>query len=138
VVGTNWIGPKAHMTCYRVRRGELVNVVGQVDRDDWHVESWTTEGTHAECLAYFPGWHKEVQTMLKNTTTLCKWGLFLRDPLEHCTKDRVMLLGDSAHAMLPYLGQGANSSLEDGMVLARCLRSVAGAKLAHVPPGCEY
>lgn len=124
MVGTNWIGPKAHVTCYPVRRGELFNVVGQVDRDDWQVESWNHEGTHEECLADFPGWHPEVQCMLENTTTLYKWGLFLREPLERWTTERVTLLGDSAHAMLPYLGQGANSAFEDGLVFARCLEAL--------------
>ncbi len=121
MVGINWIGPKAHVTCYPVRRGELFNVVGQVDRDDWQTESWIEEGTHAECLADFPGWHPDVLRMLENTATLYRWGLFLRDPLEHWSKGRVTLLGDACHAMLPYLGQGANSALEDGFVLARCI-----------------
>jgi salicylate hydroxylase len=121
MVGTNWIGPKAHVTCYPLRRGELFNVVGQVDRDDWQIESWITEGTHAECLADFPGWHPEVQCMLENTVALYKWGLFLRDPLAHWSKGRVTLLGDACHAMLPYLGQGANAALEDGFVLGRCV-----------------
>ena len=123
MVGTNWIGPKAHVTCYLVRRGELFNVVGQVDRDDWQTESWIEEGSHAECLADFPGWHPEVQRMLENTTTLYRWGLFLRDPLEHWSRGRVTLLGDACHAMLPYLGQGANSAMEDGFVLARCIEA---------------
>lgn len=126
MVGTNWIGPKAHVTCYPVRRGELFNVVGQVDRTDWQTESWIEEGTHAECLADFPGWHPEVQRMLENTTTLYRWGLFLRDPLEHWSRGRVTLLGDACHAMLPYLGQGANSAMEDGFVLARCIAAWPG------------
>ena len=37
------------------------------------------------------------------------------------TKGRVTLLGDACHPMLPFLAQGANSALEDGLVLARCL-----------------
>ena len=123
MVATNWIGPEAHVTCYPVRRGELFNVVGQVDRDDWQEESWTTQGSHEECLADFPGWHPEVQCMFRDITTPYKWGLFLREPLNSWTQGRVTLLGDAAHAMLPYLGQGANSSLEDGLVLARCLEA---------------
>ena len=37
------------------------------------------------------------------------------------TVGRVSLLGDAAHPMLPFLGQGAGMTIEDGVVLARCL-----------------
>lgn len=35
--------------------------------------------------------------------------------------DRVVLLGDAAHAIVPFYGEGANAAFEDGVVLARCL-----------------
>ena len=37
------------------------------------------------------------------------------------TKGRVTLLGDAAHPMLPFLGQGAGMAIEDALVLARAL-----------------
>jgi salicylate hydroxylase len=126
LVGTNWVGPKAHVTCYPVHRGEFFNFVGQVDRTDWQVESWITEGSKEECLGDFPGWHPHVHSMIEHSPKLFKWGLFLREPLPRWTEGRVTLLGDACHAMLPYLGQGANMALEDGYVLARCLQT--GAK----------
>ena len=121
LVGTNWVGPKAHVTCYPVHAGKLFNFVGQVDRTDWQIESWTAEGSKAECFADFPGWHAQVLSMIEHSGTLFKWGLFLREPLARWTEGRVTLLGDACHSMLPYLGQGANSAMEDGFVLARCL-----------------
>ena len=36
--------------------------------------------------------------------------------------NRVVLLGDSCHATLPYVGQGANQAIEDAVCLAECLR----------------
>ena len=122
LVGTNWVGPKAHVTCYPVHAGKLFNFVGQVDRTDWQVESWTAQGSKEECFADFPGWHPHVLSMIEHSGTLFKWGLFLREPLSRWTDGRVTLLGDACHAMLPYLGQGANSAMEDGYVLARCLQ----------------
>ena len=47
-----------------------------------------------------------------------KWALYDRDPLERWSVGRATLLGDSAHAMLPYLGTGAGMAIEDGCVLA--------------------
>jgi kynurenine 3-monooxygenase len=36
--------------------------------------------------------------------------------------DRVVLLGDAAHAVVPFYGQGANAAFEDCLVLDDCLR----------------
>ena len=41
------------------------------------------------------------------------------DPLPSFHVGRVALSGDAAHAMIPVVGQGANQSFEDAMVLAR-------------------
>lgn len=41
-------------------------------------------------------------------------------------KDRVALLGDAAHAIVPFYGQGANAAFEDCIVLDECLRELAG------------
>jgi 2-polyprenyl-6-methoxyphenol hydroxylase-like FAD-dependent oxidoreductase len=44
-----------------------------------------------------------------------------RDPVESWGRGRVTLLGDAAHAMTPFMGQGAGQALEDAAVLLRCL-----------------
>lgn len=120
-VGTNWVGPGRHVVHYFLRRGELLNFVGIVERDDWHVESWSARGTHEECLADFEGWHETIQIMIRNIETPFKWALLDRDPMDRWSVGRVSLLGDACHATLPFLAQGAVMAIEDGMVLARCL-----------------
>ncbi len=58
-------------------------------------------------------------------------GLFDRDPLPNWSRGRVTLLGDSAHAMLPYLAQGACQALEDAHVLARVLERFGAGRVAE-------
>lgn len=40
-------------------------------------------------------------------------------------QDRVVLIGDACHAVVPFYGQGANAAFEDCLVLDRCLRAHA-------------
>ena len=121
LVGTNWVGHGGHVVTYPLRRGELLNFVGAVERDDWQVESWTEAGTRDECMHDLARWHEDVQTIIRKIETPFKWALLGRDPLRHFAQGRVCLLGDAAHPTLPFLAQGANMALEDAVVVARCL-----------------
>lgn len=120
-VGTNWIGPGAHIVHYPVHRGELMNFVGVVERDDWRVESWTSAGTRDECRADFTGWHEDIQLMIDRIPTPFKWALMGRAPMAQWTVGRATLLGDACHPTLPFLAQGAVMALEDAFILARAL-----------------
>lgn len=123
LVGTNWVGPGAHVITYPVRSGELINFVGVVERDDWRVESWRSRGTVEECAADFPGWHPDVHALIRGTGMPFKWALLGREPMTTWSRGRVTLLGDACHPTLPFLAQGAMMAIEDGIVLARCLES---------------
>lgn len=131
-LSSQWIGPKGHATCYPVRRGEFLNFVGEVERDDWRVESWIERGSHAECLADYPGWHPDLVRIIESTELLYKWAIFLREPLPKWSVGRVSLLGDACHPTVPFLGQGANMAIEDAFVLAACLAKRAPVEaLSH-------
>ncbi|HUB46048.1 MAG TPA: FAD-dependent monooxygenase, partial [Acetobacteraceae bacterium] len=117
----NWVGHGGHVVTYPLRRGELLNFVGAVERDDWLVESWTEAGTREECARDLGRWHEDVQSIIRNIDTPFKWALLGRDPLPHFAQGRVCLLGDAAHPTLPFLAQGANMALEDAFIVARCL-----------------
>ena len=120
-VATNWVGPGAHVVCYPLHAGELMNFVATVERDDWTVESWMTEGSTKECLADFAGWHEDVQAMIATAPALFKWALMVRPPMERWSVGRVTLMGDACHPTLPFLAQGGVMALEDAVVLGRCV-----------------
>ena len=121
MIGTNWVGPGGHVIHYPLRGGKLMNFVGALERDDWKIESWSARGTTAELAADYAGWHEDVQAMIRAIPEPYKWALMTRPPLERWTQERVTLLGDACHSMVPFLAQGAVMAIEDGLVLARCL-----------------
>jgi len=131
-VGVNWVGPGGHVINYFLRRGEIFNFVGIVERD-WRVESWTERGTREECAADFAGWNEDIHAVIRNIAEPYKWALLGRTPLTRFSYGRATLVGDAAHPTLPMLAQGANMAIEDGMVLARCIAAYDDAEtaLAH-------
>lgn len=125
MVGSTWIGPGGHAVNYPLHRGTIMNFVGTIERDDWVVESWSQKGSAQECHNDFAGWHEDVQTLIACSPELHKWALMQREPMDQWSNGRVTLLGDAAHATLPFLAQGAVQSIEDGVVLARCFEKYA-------------
>ena len=114
-------GPRMLFVTYYVASGRLVNWIGCTPSDGWREESWSARGDRDEALTLFAGWHPQVRALIAGTEPVFKWALFDRPPLETWTRGRVTLLGDAAHPMLPFMGQGAAQSIEDAFVLARCL-----------------
>jgi 2-polyprenyl-6-methoxyphenol hydroxylase-like FAD-dependent oxidoreductase len=128
--GTNWVGAGGHVVHYPVRAGTLMNFVGILERGDWQVESWTVQGTTEELANDFRGWHADVHTMIRCIETPYKWALMVRQPMPRWSAGRLTLMGDACHPMLPMLAQGAVMALEDGLILARCLKAHADHAVA--------
>jgi salicylate hydroxylase len=124
---TAWWGPHGHVVHYLVRRGELVNFVAHYDSEAWTEESWTRECDRAELMQTYVRWHESLLRLFESSERYYKWALYDRDPLDRWGIGRVTLLGDAAHPMLPYLGQGAGMAIEDGCILADVLDRMSDA-----------
>jgi len=120
-----WIGPGLSFVCYPIRGGETVNFVAFSRAEDWVEESWSAKAEPGALRALFGRWCEPVQKILEqlNDDQCYQWGLFSRDPLSTLYQGNIVLIGDAAHPMLPYFGQGASSAIEDGLVLARCFEA---------------
>ena len=132
-----WMGPQAHLLHYAIGgSGEDVNFLAVIEGPD----TWPGSGSVAEIapdkpLEAFKGWHPAVTEMIAAVPHHKLWGLFVVRPLLHWHRGRAVLLGDSAHTMVPHHGQGANTTIEDAVTLAELLAGTAAggldATLAH-------
>ncbi len=118
---TAWWGPHGHVVHYPVRRGELINFVAHLNSDAWTEESWNYECGRDELMEAYARWNESLRRLIESSERYYKWALYDRDPLERWGEGRITLLGDSAHPMLPYLGQGACMAIEDACILAQAV-----------------
>ena len=116
-----WLGPHGHVVTYPVRRGELINFVAHYDSESWTDESWTQSADRAELAHTYRRWNDSLLKLFAASEQNYKWALYDRDPLDRWGDGRLTLMGDAAHAMLPYLAQGAGMTIEDACVLAQHL-----------------
>ena len=131
---TKWWGPtpEHHLVHYRIAAGRLVNVVGIVPEEDWRTESWTTRGEVSDFAAAFSEFHAPIPELVGSLEEVYKFAIYERSPLETWTVGRLTLLGDAAHAMVPFMAQGAAMAIEDAAVLARCLKGASGGEVPAV------
>jgi FAD-dependent urate hydroxylase len=76
-----------------------------------------------ELAEIFNGWPQEVRNLIDQLDPLQTNRLEIHDldPLPHLVRGRMALLGDSAHASPPTLGQGGCQAMEDAEILCRYL-----------------
>ena len=119
--GNYWVGPGRSIVTYWVRSKQVYSFLASVPATEVHRESWADSGNVADLLKSFEGAEPNVMKMLESIDSAFITGMYYHDPLPVWTQGRITLLGDSAHAMVPYLAQGACQAIEDAWVLAVCL-----------------
>jgi 2-polyprenyl-6-methoxyphenol hydroxylase-like FAD-dependent oxidoreductase len=126
---TKWWGTDRHIVIYYTNKakGEVYFVTSVPEEAGWMTrESWSAKGDVKELRAAYDGFHQDVRNVLEACPDCHKWAILEREPLRTWSDGRVVLLGDSAHPMTPYMAQGAATSIEDAAILARCLKAVDG------------
>jgi salicylate hydroxylase len=116
-----WMGRDAHLVHYPVARGSALNIVAIV-REQWEKQGWSAVGDRADIASRFKEWPEQARRLLAAPISWQKFAVMKVDPHGAWTHDRMALLGDAAHAMVPYLAQGGTMAMEDALVLADALR----------------
>jgi salicylate hydroxylase len=120
-----WLAPAVHVVHYPVRAGAEIAVV-VIAKEDWQGQGWDAEADRASLLARLRGFHAGLTEVLAGVAQWRKWALYRLPPLPTWSADRIVLMGDAAHPMLPYLAQGGVLALEDALVLGQSLAAHIG------------
>ncbi len=117
-----WMGRGAHLVTYPISGGRRINVVAVVP-GQWNRPGWSERGDDNEIKTAFvaAGWHAIPRMLIGAVDGWRKWALYTVPGGGQWTEGAVALLGDAAHAMLPFAAQGAAMAIEDAAVLARCI-----------------
>ena len=118
-----FVAPGRMFVRYPVRHGTLQNFVAFSRAERWTAEGWSQTGHIDTVREVFADFHDDARIVLRafSGRRCHKWGLFSRRPLPRWVRGRATVLGDAAHPMLPWLGQGAATAIEDAVILCRAL-----------------
>jgi salicylate hydroxylase len=122
-----FVGVNRVMLHYPLRHRTMMNVISVAREPRWQEEGWTIPATIEEFARLHSEFHPDALELIRAISpgTLFKWGLRDREPLQQYSKGCVTMLGDAAHPMTPFLGQGACIAIEDAMVLGRAFAAAS-------------
>ncbi|KAI1194813.1 hypothetical protein F5X97DRAFT_327175 [Nemania serpens] len=113
--------PGLRIIVYPCRSGALLNIVAvcaaKNAQNTKSETSWVNPGTMEDLLARFDDMAPELQDLFKMAEDLKCWSLMTRAPPRTFINQKLALLGDAAHPMLPHHGQGSAQALEDAAAL---------------------
>ncbi|MBR1211357.1 FAD-dependent monooxygenase [Bradyrhizobium sp. JYMT SZCCT0180] len=128
-----WMGPRAHLVAYPISGGRRINVVAIVP-GTWNRPGWSAPGEANEIKAAFSQqWPATARMLIGAVDEWRRWALFTVPDIGGWSDGAIALLGDAAHAMLPFAAQGAGMAIEDAAVLAKALSECAGENTAGIP-----
>ncbi|MCU0542040.1 MAG: FAD-dependent monooxygenase [Oscillatoriaceae cyanobacterium Prado104] len=89
-------------------------------------------GRKKELETMYQDWFPAIPELIAATdeADILTADLYDRPPIQLWSRENITLLGDAAHPMLPTMGQGACTALEDALVVAKCLQAQPNPSLA--------
>jgi len=106
------------------RGTQLVNWVAENEVPQRVARDWTRRGYLEDFAGPYADWQwgwVDVAAMFRAADTILEYPMVDQEPLPRWTFERVTLLGDAAHPMVPRGSNGAGQAIVDARVLTECL-----------------
>ncbi len=132
MVRAGWL-KTGKMVIYPIRDGidtqgrQLVNWVAEIETPHYRQRDWNRPGSLDDFLPAFADWHfdwLDVPAFIRASDLVLEYPMVDQDPLPRWSFDRVTLLGDAAHPMVPRGSNGAGQAILDARALADCLAAI--------------
>lgn len=124
---TAFTGPDAHMVCYPLKDVGAINMVTISSGEDpghaWSI-SPTDEQRREFVSRALAGWNGALCETLLAAPNPTWWPLFGVSDGHWTDNSDLVLIGDAAHAMLPFAAQGAVMAIEDAYDLAAMVKTM--------------
>jgi len=117
-----WTGPNFHVIYYPLRDATEVNIVAVIKTPESEQIATDDKLYGAYIADLCKDARPEVHDILSIVSTERRWPISDRNPIRRWSDGRVTLLGDSAHATLQSLAQGAGMAIEDAVILVNLIK----------------
>ena len=115
-----FLGPNHHIVTYPISDSKI-SFVAAIKTPKKFKESWKSIGTYEELRNDLVFSNRDFYSFINEETPLFKWGVYIRPLLKNIKFNNLTLLGDAAHPIVPFIGQGGCLALEDAFIFGRLL-----------------
>ena len=115
-----FLGPNHHIVTYPISDSKI-SFVAAIKTPKKYKESWKSIGTYEELRNDLVFSNKDFYSFINEETPLFKWGIYIRPLLKNIKYKNLTLLGDAAHPIVPFIGQGGCLALEDAYTFGNLL-----------------
>ena len=134
MVRAGWLS-HGKMVIYPIRAAgddglQLINWVAEIETPSYRERDWNRAGSLDDFIGPFSNWHfdwLDVPGFIRAADSVLEFPMVDQDPLPRWTFNRVTLLGDAAHPMVPRGSNGAGQAILDA-------RALTAALLEHADP----
>ncbi|KAF9074960.1 salicylate hydroxylase [Rhodocollybia butyracea] len=122
-----FVGEGKHIICFPIKGFTVINFVVFLSDYDKLAQSelpypWVETTSEQELKDRCGNWGHDTTIILDLLKSTSKWSIHALDPpLQSYIRNRVVLVGDAAHSMLPHLGSGVGQGFEDVFLLVQLL-----------------